>query len=65
MIFLIYVDDTIFFAPEQSQIEHMITDLKKYFDLADEGDIDAFLGEKKITTTIVLLNYHNQDSFNK
>ena len=41
---LIYVDDTIFFAKDQSLIDREITDLKQHFDLTDEGEVDAFLG---------------------
>ena len=41
---LIYVDDTIFFAKDQSLIDREITDMKQDFDLTDEGEVDAFLG---------------------
>jgi len=44
IICLIYVDDTIFFAKNQEIIDDMISNLKKDFDLTDEGDVDAFLG---------------------
>ena len=41
---LIYVDDTIFFAKDQKLIDREITDLKRDFELTDEGEVDAFLG---------------------
>ena len=46
IICLIYVDDTIFFAKDQTIIQNMIESLQKDFDLTDEGDVDAFLGVK-------------------
>ena len=44
----IYLDDTIFFVRYQKIIDRMVTSLKTYFDLTDEGDADAFLGVKII-----------------
>ena len=46
IICVIYVDDTIFFAPKTATIESIITSLKESFELTDEGEVDAFLGIK-------------------
>ena len=42
LICLIYVDDTIFFANDQSIMDNIIIDLKRDFELTDEGDVDSF-----------------------
>ena len=43
----IYVDDTIFWSPDESIIDTTISKIKSLnFDLADEGDVDSFLGVK-------------------
>ena len=43
----IYVDDTIFWSPDESIIDTTISELKSLnFDLTDEGDVDSFLGVK-------------------
>ena len=44
IICVIYVDDTIFFAKTQSIIDDMIKNLRKSFELTDEGNVEAFLG---------------------
>ena len=42
-----YVDDTIFWSPDDSKIESTISELKALnFDLTDEGEVDSFLGVK-------------------
>ena len=46
IICLIYVDNTIFFSKYQKHIDKMVTSLKNYFDLTDEGDVYAYLGVK-------------------
>ena len=47
IVCVIYVDDTLFFAKDQSIIDTHIDALKGLdFDLTDEGDVDAFLGVK-------------------
>ena len=43
----IYVDDTIFWSPNNSSIDKKISKLKDLnFDLMDEGDVDSFMGIK-------------------
>ena len=51
IICVIYVDDTIFFAKSKSTIENVIIQLKKSFELTDEGEVDAFLGIKLTKNT--------------
>ena len=47
IICVIYVDDTIFFAPDASIIDNEINSLKSNgFELTDEGEVDSFLGIK-------------------
>jgi len=41
---VVYVDDCLFFARDESKIEAMIKDLQKDFSLEPEKDVDAFLG---------------------
>ena len=50
IICVIYVDDTIFFAKSKTTIENVIIQLKKSFELTDEGEVDAFLGIKLTKT---------------
>ena len=38
------MDDGIICGPDQKEIEKIIADLKRDFDLADEGDIKEYLG---------------------
>jgi len=44
MICLVYVDDCIFFARDESKIEAMINDLKRDFKLESEGEVSSYLG---------------------
>ena len=47
MICAIYVDDTIFWSPNEIKIDETISELKALnFDLTDEGEVDSFLGIK-------------------
>ena len=42
-----YVDDTIFWSPNEIKIDEIIGELKALnFDLTDEGEVDSFLGIK-------------------
>ena len=51
VICAIYVDDTIFWSPDDTKIDQTITELKALnFDLTDEGEVDSFLGIKIETT---------------
>jgi hypothetical protein len=43
-IIVVYVDDCLFFAPQRSTIDAVITSLSKIFKLKDEGDVSVFLG---------------------
>ena len=43
MICLLFIDDCLFFAKDESDINGMIQDLKKDFDLELESDVSAFL----------------------
>ena len=45
IMYVIYVDDTIFFSLDEKIIDTYINSLKQIsFDLTDEGYVDAFLG---------------------
>ncbi|MGH7955130.1 MAG: reverse transcriptase domain-containing protein [Gloeomargaritales cyanobacterium] len=44
MICIIYIDDCLFFAPEESDIGDMIKSLRKEFELVVEQDVTAYLG---------------------
>ena len=46
IIFMVYVDDGIFMAPSKKEIDQAIKDMKKIFNLTDEGDISDYLGIK-------------------
>ena len=47
VICAIYVDDTIFWWPDDSKIDQKTGELKTLnFDLTDEGEVDSFLGIK-------------------
>ena len=51
VICAIYVDDTIFWSPNESKIDSTISDLKALdFELTDERDVDSFLGVQIDTT---------------
>ena len=40
----VYVDDTIFWSPDDSKIESTISELKALnFELTDKGEVDSFL----------------------
>ena len=41
---LVYVDDVLFFGTSDKLIDKAIGDLKKNFDLSEEGTVEAFLG---------------------
>ena len=43
---LIYVDAKIYFSPDQSNIETIITDLKRDYDIMYDGGGNSFLGFK-------------------
>eukprot|EP00957_Ditylum_brightwellii_P042222 3197501-Ditylum_brightwellii.AAC.1 len=46
-MYVVYVDDTIFFAPDDSIIDKEINPLKSNgFEITDKGDVDFFLGIK-------------------
>ena len=46
-IFLVYVDDGLFFAPNDGDIEAAIADIRAAgYDISDEGEIDDYLGVK-------------------
>jgi len=46
-IFLVYVDDGLFFAPTDEEIDKVIDELRDAgFNVTDEGDIDDYLGVK-------------------
>ncbi|MGH7954661.1 MAG: reverse transcriptase domain-containing protein, partial [Gloeomargaritales cyanobacterium] len=46
MICLIYVDDCLFFARDETNIQRMIKDLRQEFDLVVEDDVSTYLGIK-------------------
>ena len=47
IICAVYVDDTVFWSPDESKIDKVISDLKTLkFELTDEGEVDSFLGIK-------------------
>ena len=41
---LVYVDGVLFFGTSDKLIDYVIGDLKKNFDLSEEGTVEAFLG---------------------
>ena len=45
-IFIVYVDDGILIDPDQQEINHIIKDIKKDYNLTDEGDLNEYLGIK-------------------
>ena len=45
MVSLCYVDDVIFFSPDQAKIDNLISKLEKYgFNLTKENDLFHYLG---------------------
>ena len=45
IICAVYVDDTVFWSPDESNIDKVISDLKSLkFELTDEEEVDSFLG---------------------
>ena len=61
IVCVVYVDDCLFFSPEESVIDNMVNDLKTEFDLEPEDDVAAFLGikiEPKENGTIELKQPH-------
>ena len=47
IICAVYVDDTVFWSPDESKIDKAISELKALkFELTDEGEVDSFLGIK-------------------
>jgi len=46
MICLVYVDDSLFFSKDKSNIDKMITSLAEDFDLKEEDIVAGFLGIK-------------------
>jgi hypothetical protein len=50
-IFMVYVDDGIFLSPDAKEIDRCIVDMKKIFNLTDEGEISDYLGIK-VTTQV-------------
>ena len=44
LVALVYVDDVLFFGTLDKSIDNVIGDLKKNFDLSEEGTVEAFLG---------------------
>ena len=47
MIFLVYVDDRLFFAPNDDNIERAIKDIRAAgCDISDKGEINDYLGVK-------------------
>ena len=60
-IFLVYVDDGLFFAPTDDEINAAIADIRKAgYDISDEGEIDDYLGVKieRVGTSIRLTQPH-------
>ena len=43
-IIICYVDDCLIFSPQETTINELITELRKTFDLTDEGNVKAYLG---------------------
>ena len=52
---MVYVDDGIFMAPSKKEIDLAIKDMKKIFNLTDEGDISDYLGIK--VTKLLFMQY--------
>ena len=59
-VLMIYVDDAILCGPSASDIQVILAQLSKIFDITDKGDIDDYLGVKVTCTDdmIVLTQPH-------
>ena len=44
LVALVYVDDVLSFGTSDKMIDKIIRDLKKNFDLSEEGTVEDFLG---------------------
>jgi hypothetical protein len=44
VVCLVYVDDTLFYAQDQSDIDDVITNLKTEMEVEEEDDVAGFLG---------------------
>jgi hypothetical protein len=44
VIFIVYTDDGIFAGPDKQEVDKAIHEMKRHFDMEDQGDITDYLG---------------------